>query len=281
MLDFEKFDVRVPRELFEDSNVSGFDIACWAYIQADLMTCVRDNCYIHPHKVAFDVLGKVPSKDYVNQAKGALEKIMDLSFINGQRENGWFYIKRDELCKMVQSFTMFKLIDIEKIIQSKYRYKFELVKLFTFIMGSRYYENGAATMSHMYNSWFASKMSCHENTISRYVNTLEELNVIYVRRDPYYSSANAYGSIRDKDAIDAYAQSHRYMSGSESVTANQGRRLCQIYNQIVKGRDYPLEVRKEVLKYMKQRNDTYRSLAAKEPKAGHEKKIVDIDIINV
>lgn len=130
-------------------------------------------------------------------------------------------------------------------------------------------------------TYFADQESISEQTVYRYNKTLEELNIIYIRRFSYNSKAdnrdtNAYSLYEHRGLLDIYAG---YYNKDNNNKSNFRRKVSAQYNRFVNDPNcYTREQIEQLLADVKQYNKEMEELGKAQP--DYLKRIKSLNIFD-
>lgn len=178
--------------------------------------------------------------------------------------------------------------EIQAIISSKeqIRKKVPLLRYFLALIStfnqSDYMEELRGKISGM-NMEYIAKQACIDSrrTCIRYNETLEKMHLIYVYRsndkikfgDSLKQVNNCYSRYKDRDLCIHFATDYENLYGYDHIIiktkkqkdeADNNRRLAAYYNQICIGTVYPIDIVRQVKKYIHNKNEYLQSEIDKE-----------------
>ncbi len=158
----------------------------------------------------------------------------------------------------------------------------KIFKLYVYMIDSLYRSPtlDGKTYNNYYLGFLPAKQICDDmdiahNTYTKYIKYLEDLKLLYVKRDNTYrcsldTGSNTFNSYRvpyiychykDKDKADEFVAKRNELNSyhsSNTTTAESKlhKRYAALYNQICNGRtDYELNELKEIYEYLKSENE--------------------------
>lgn len=178
--------------------------------------------------------------------------------------------------------------EVQAIISSKeqIRKKVPLLRYFLAIIStfnqSDYMEELRGKISGM-NMEYIAKQACIDSrrTCIRYNETLEKMHLIYIHRsndkikfdDSLRQINNCYSRYKDKELCIKFATDYENLYGYDHIVvktkkqkdeADNNRRLAAYYNQICVGTVYPIDIVRQVKKYIHNKNTYLQSEIDKE-----------------
>ena len=235
----------VPRELVLDSNTSGFDIMTYNICQMYGNNFFKDPIYVTSSFIAGQFGNLL---NYRTKAASSLAYLSDKypDFL-GETELSRTY-KLNINKKVSEKMVRVSYSDIETILNSKYSYKFELIKLFYIIMASMKSDIEHYKGTNYGSGWYAEYMGVTKKTISLYISCLKELKLIFLFQDKAKKN-NLIGRYEDRELLRGWALQNGYTGGSRSF-ANEARSLMMKYHQLEKGRKYSTNEVQQIKEYV-------------------------------
>ena len=300
----------IPETLIGNTEFSNYTLAvyCVLYILS-ASTHIPIQCVTY-QQIVFYLTGQVRQKrnriyDYV---KCGLNELLDNDIV----------IKNDEFNKHLvldcsnmwldtknKKFVVITFDEMKKIFEVENVNNFLLLKYFVLVIWTIsskitvYLENGTHKKRVLgkYTIDTLSKMSgISTRSIIEYNKILEDIELLYVFRSEDFTINkenndirrlnNIYGRPCDKEYIDTfgynqkkYHQSHYYIE-SNIETANNKRRLAQMYQQLLKGggNDYTEKEIMDVYEYVISENEKFERMYEKNNYDSYLEKIRDTEI---
>lgn len=265
----------VPTNLIQDPEMTGLDIAVWCFMRADSLGVDKTCNYVYAPNILCQMYGHVDfSPTYFTKIGKSIEKLHDAGYFNGEKVGIYRYIAENQsFDNNGEYFRQVDTSDLRKILNSNCgKHPYEVLRQYLLILTS-------INIKTKYSEWslerFAAYTGRELQTISGYIRFLEELQLIYVFRHSAFSYVtNVYSRYEDRGVVDAAFSNAKKLA----PTVNDKRRFSQMYNQIKAGnREYPPEIKAQILEYCIKENEKREKLYKKNPK--YNKKLFDISLL--
>ena len=225
--------------------INGIDIVIFCYIyQLGYNITFSDYLYISIWDISkYTGLKPIIIKDSINKLITLPEVlIQDL-------DHGHYSIKLDTLFNTRNSFIILQSNDVSIILKHKLRYN--LLYLYTLIL--KRVDLKAEVNNHKYFvtdvsiAYFSKALNVSDQTIIKYIQILEELNIIYVFRVHNMQHNNLIGLIDNKELINEWAELCGYTQNNIDYEVNT-RAIIQKYRALCNGKQYSPEEIGEIRK---------------------------------
>lgn len=214
------------------------------------------------------LFGEAPNRSRRTRIKNGLMYLQNMKYIQIEScDHSLVKIKFNNLSAEQQDDEDYLLLytqDLVNIFRAETKInKFSLFNVFCMIvkfidnpMNPKEYQNKCCRLP-MY--CISESLCVSPTTLEKYINELERLKIIYVRRSngrynpiTHIRETNIYSRYSDKDLCNEYALKLGYAFDSFDIhDTNFRRKMKQIYNQICKGKiDYPEKTYDELIMYI-------------------------------
>ena len=253
------FKVFVPSTMYKDKDFTGYDISVYSYMSIFLFNKLYGMDYLYPGNISFIMNHELPTTSQKKRIKNSLEKIINLNYVDGGvGEDGGYYIDVKCFPKLKGNYAVLPIMKIDNILALNYKFKYDLVKLYALIIGSRRYDGAKRTYSEMTIDWFAEKIGVSAQTITKYIKILEEQECICVIRSGVVKENNIYGAFEDKDMLSVLVP-------FQAEKMNNNRSLMQKYYWVQRGKTYPQEEMIQIRNYIEKKNKKHAALQKEYP----------------
>lgn len=299
----------IPKTLSEDHNISNYAITSYCLLQVLSVPCQLPLQCITYHQLVYYLTGEMSQQrnkitDYI---KCGINELEDKEIISRISEFSKHYILDcSKLWINSESghFTKITFGEVQKIFSIKNINNFLLLRYFIFLMGTLsgkitvYLENGDYKNSVVGNftiDYLANKSGISDRSIIEYNKLLEKEKLIYIYRQKDFvidedntlkSLSNVYGRYSDMEYVNAFAKNQRqhkesyHYKKNNQIETNNKRRLAQMYQQLLKGRNvsYSNEEIIDIYNYVISENQKYERMYEKNKFEDYLDKIRDTDI---
>ena len=223
-----ELQIAVPSGLATLQNANLF--FCFAGVEAltNFNFLFSDRAYVVPMTIAdalmpYSNVGK-------EKAKEALDQMKKMGVALRAPDGGYYFDK--ESFFMPGKFVTISLEELKKFVSNR-KNNAELFSFFALLLSTRSAESGFKA-GYMPQTYLAEQFGVSLAGAMRYIKTLEELELLYVKRFPPSRLTgerltNVYGRPSDKAAIDSWR-----VGGNSGVAVNAARRISAAYNTFVK-----------------------------------------------
>lgn len=198
--------------------------------------------------------------------------------------NAWLYDNHSDPLMSLLYFVKMFVEEIQQILllEESIKKKMSLLKYFIVICSTFNWSKDMGKyqgkISGMSLEYFADLTGISSKTCNRYNIILEKNHLLFVYRSndkmknfdgTMRQINNCYSRYCDKELCIAYATDYENRYGYEhkivqtrknKEEADKNRRLAAIYNRICEGHEYPIEVVREVQKYIRNKNQYLQKL---------------------
>ena len=205
-----EFKIYISKEMI--LQMSGLELA--TYCCSNLLTSSQiyegvNFIPISVNSLTRFIYGKSVSREQIKEIDSILNKLMSDNQIYFERtQDSYFYFDRNSFFKQLDKFTTISFSEVEKIIHSNNRCRFDVLKYYILLLMSRkYFPSYKRAVVGELSFVALGKLSGNcTKTIQRYNSILEELGVIYIHRvriNPV-KKKNYYGRKCDEELIRQY-----------------------------------------------------------------------------
>ena len=275
------FKIYFPWTMYLDQNISGFDLLVYIYTTMATYNMLCPSILITDMSIAYLIYNDVEvAAKNKKKVQESLEHIIPFrSKAVTKIKAGQYIIQSKEFKYIGEKFSCAKLSDLQKIISSEYNSKYEMLKLYICIMGSFDYRhissNEKPYFTEMPQSWFSQLLGKNTyTTVSRYIENLEELSVLYVYRTSGQHGSNIMGHPKDMDNIVEYAVTHD--KHEKRTKSNIARSMLTKYRWVLNGKQYSKKELEELRDFLIARNEELQKMQEKFPNVDYISNIKDI-----
>lgn len=204
----KEFKIAITKKMV--AELSGFELATYCCCSV-LASPQHYNGICIPYSenfIAEFIYGKEVRNYQVGQIKTALNKLLNCGEIYFEHSKKRL-IFDEELFVKRGSFIYITFSEVEKIIHSRSKNRFDILKYFIIMMLMRKYDSNSKNriVCEKNISYFSKVLNVSIPTISSYTKLLEKLDLIYIcrKRKGYVYVKNYYGRKCDKELIEQYA----------------------------------------------------------------------------
>ena len=298
----------IPDVILKDKTFSNYSLAVYCVLQALVTpTHLYKQC-ITLAQIEFYLTGQVSNRrrisDYI---RCGINELIENKIILKESECQKNYIldcKKMWVNTKSGNFTTITFSEVQKIFQLTNINNFLLLHYFILLMSTItssitvYLPNGDyknRVVGNFTIDYLSKLAGISERSIIEYNKILEENNLLYVNRNGDFvldeqnnikKMSNVYGRPCDSEYINEFANSkqkynssYRYVQTNE-VSANNNRRLAQMYQQILKGNGerYSKTEIIEIYDYIVSQNKKYDKLYEKHNYEEYLNKIRDVSV---
>lgn len=298
----------IPDVILKDKTFSNYSLAVYCVLQALVTPSHIYKQCVTLTQIEFYLTGQVSNRrrisDYI---RCGINELIENKIILKQSECQKHYIldcKNMWLDTKSGNFTTITFSEVQKIFQLTNINNFLLLHYFILLMSTItssitvYLPNGDyknRVVGNFTIDYLSKLAGISERSIIEYNKILEENNLLYVNRNGDFvldeqnnikKMSNVYGRPCDFEYINEFANSkqkynssYRYVQTNE-VSANNNRRLAQMYQQILKGNGerYSKTEIIEIYDYIVSQNKKYEKLYAKHNYDDYLNKIRDVSV---
>lgn len=237
-------DTYVPKNIVLNPNSTGLDILTYVLLNMYGKSIIDEPIYITPTYI----LGHIKEYSDFTKISKSMAFISDMypDLLSETEFRNTYKLdisKRDN-----KLFVKVPYCELERILQSDYSYKMNLIKMYYVIIGSFTPEICGFKGTNYGFGWFTDIMGVANKTISSYITCLNSLELIYIYQDKNRKT-NIMCRYYDQQEIRKWAKEHGYTGGSRS-SANEARSLMMKYHQLEKGRKYSTNEVQQIKEYI-------------------------------
>lgn len=246
----------LSQQLILDQNLTNEEVLTYVFVQIQTYSNNYDSCILRTSDVVDQAFGEVNSHSLNVRIRKNIHSLIEQGYLDVITQNQTLRIfmtsfepnKEDRFIKVDAS-------DLRDIVDKTERKKADMLRFYLLVL-TTITQNKTGCHDE---GWFAKVMNVSNQTICRYFSHLEKIQKIYVYRSASFYQSNTYGRFNDKKAIESMGE--RRSGGRKAHSdANEKRRCVAIYYNFLEGKDYPIDVLKEVLAKLEQRNEQIKNL---------------------
>lgn len=244
--------ILIPNDVVFDVELSDNDVMIYAFLKVLTYSDNYDSCLFSVAEVVDQIYGESNSHSQSSMVSKSLEHLMKAGYVLTTRksQSSWHIFMSGYNMVPDESYTLFNPVYFRKIVDAQIRNKANVLRYYMMLMSTVYKKSKVGICDQM---WFAKKLDVAPDTISRYTETLEELEVIAVYRAADFYTSNTYGSYENREYVESEGRK-RARGRQAKSNANEKRRGVTLFQNFLNGKEYPLNILKEILATMEKRN---------------------------
>ena len=244
--------ILIPNDVVFDVELSDNDVMIYAFLKVLTYSDNYDSCLFSVAEVVDQIYGESNSHSQSSMVSKSLEHLMKAGYIltTKKSQSSWHIFMSGYNMVPDESYTLFNPVYFRKIVDAQIRNKANVLLYYMMLMSTVYKKSKVGICDQM---WFAKKLDVAPDTISRYTETLEELEVIAVYRAADFYTSNTYGSYENREYVESEGRK-RARGRQAKSNANEKRRGVTLFQNFLNGKEYPIKTLKEILATMEKRN---------------------------
>lgn len=298
--------ILIPKELVCGENRLSEESLC-VYAAIRYITCGKTECYIsngYIEHILFDTPVGRSEKEMVSKGLNSLLSFGYIKILKQYRSTEFFCdVSYISMYSKSEFYIELTLDELRKIMNINEKCKYKLLKYFlalisTFDSSGKMLQAFRHKVGKMPQSYLANIMNVTESTIINYNKHLTKHKLMFIAQDcylKYYDQSakcraskitNIYGKYSNKDIVKAYINAYCVKKNHTMVgrsTMDESRKYVQMYNAMLKGKEYDNDVVLEIYEAIKLWNEDKKIKYEDQITAGHhllEPKYKDLSIFN-
>lgn len=248
----------IANEIIRDENLSDDEVLVYVFLQILTYSSNYDSVTFNVKQIVDQAYGEVNSHSCYDSVNSAFNSIVKKDYLDIVKESPrWWRIYMTSFAVTKEGYVVVDADDIRKIVdEESLRNRASVVRYYLLLLSSIYSKTKVGTYDQ---SWFANVMKVTNQTLSKYLAILEDMQLVAVYRSALNNVSNTYGRYDDMALV--RMEGEKRSKGREAhENANSKRKYIRMYRSFLDGKEYDKDTLKEILHAMNERNNEILNL---------------------